>query len=63
MLSLRRIRRGASIDYPHRRHDMSAKNKGPKGAKAKQRAEKANPAAAIYAGLTRFDLLKNSSLR
>jgi hypothetical protein len=45
VLSLRRIVRGASIDYPHRRHDMSAKNKGAKGAKAKQRAEKAKPAA------------------
>jgi hypothetical protein len=46
VLSLRRIVRGASIDYPHRRHDMSAKNKGAKSAKAKQRAEKAKPAAA-----------------
>jgi hypothetical protein len=45
LLSLRRIVRGASIDYPHRRHDMSAKNKGAKGAKTKQRTEKAKPAA------------------
>jgi hypothetical protein len=46
VLSLRRIVRGASIDYPRRRHNMSAKNKGAKGAKAKQRTEKAKPAAA-----------------